>query len=115
MARKMAKTVLEVVIDDYQASINNPSPSDFLIVTRIHADNWQKHKDSKYTYPRTDNKGFKYDVFHADYPGNPKTSTNPNDLNVFSFALASKGYEVYAFAYREKRYVPVAAAGSKPA
>jgi hypothetical protein len=63
MEEKMAQTILEQIIDNYTTFINNPNPSDFLIVTRMHSSNWQKHQDSKYTC--ADNKGFKYDIFES--------------------------------------------------
>jgi hypothetical protein len=113
MAKKMAKTVLEQIIEQYQSAANSQNPADFLIVTRIHSSNWQKHSDSKYT--REDSKGFKYDIFHANYPGNPKTSKDPADLNLLSLSLVSMGFETHAFAYRNKQYIRISAAGAKPA
>ena len=109
-----SKAILEKIIEQYLSSINNQNPSDFFIVTKIHMTAWESMQESRFSC--ADNKGFKYDLFHANYPGNPKTSKDPKDLNILSSALSSRGYEAYAFVYRDKKYLPTSATGSsKPA
>ncbi len=103
-------TLLETIIELYKKESGSEKPADYFIITRISGDRWQAHKDSRYT--REDSKGFKYDFFHAEHPENPKTSTNPLNINLLSSSFASQGYEVYAFAYREEKYKPIAASGA---
>ncbi len=113
MARKMANFVIEKVIEKYLSDVlKYQNLPEYLIIARISLDQWKPHELKAITLSDERNK---YDVFHAEHPGNPRTSRDPRDLNILSSALASQGYEVHAFARRDKQYVRVAAAGAKPA
>jgi hypothetical protein len=109
----MADSIIEKVIEKYLSDVlKYQNLPEYLIIARISLDQWKPHELRAITLSDERNK---YDIFHAGHPGNPRTSTDPRDLNILSSALVSQGYEVHAFAYREKRYQPIAAAGAKPA
>jgi hypothetical protein len=109
----MANSIIEKVIEKYLSDVlKYQNLPEYLIVARISLDQWKPNELKPVTLSDERNK---YDVFHAEHPGNPRTSTNPRDLNILSSALASQGYEVNAFARRDKQYVRVATAGAKPA
>ncbi|MCU0642149.1 MAG: hypothetical protein MUF61_01035 [archaeon] len=102
-----APPIIEKILQQFRAQFSTTGAPEYILLTKKHSSNWQSNPAS--IFSRADNKGFKYDIFSAEHPANLKNNKNPRDFNILSESLASQGYEVYAFADREKGYRKVAA------